>query len=109
MRVYLHLLSACLALAGLPAAAQTLPGDPVEGRILANRVCAGCHLVSDRQIQAPVDGVPSFASIAREPSVTAIGLRAFLQTPHPPMPDLHLAQRETDDVISYILSLRRFP
>jgi hypothetical protein len=33
-------------------------------------------------------------------------LRAFLQTPHARMPDLHLTREEVDDLASYILSLR---
>jgi hypothetical protein len=30
-----------------------------------------------------------------------------LQTPHARMPDLHLTRDEVDDLIAYILSLRR--
>jgi len=88
------------------AYAQTLPGDPANGRALAQRDCAGCHLVSDRQTGPAADGVPSFAAVARMPSTTELSLRAFLRTPHPPMPDLALSRRDMDDVVSYILSLR---
>jgi hypothetical protein len=34
-------------------------------------------------------------------------LRAFLMTPHPSMPNYRLAPQEIDDVVTYILSLRR--
>jgi len=88
------------------ASAQTLPGDPANGRALAQRDCAGCHLVSDRQNGPAADGVPSFAAIARMPSTTELSLRAFMRTPHPPMPDLALSRQDMDDVVSYILSLR---
>jgi hypothetical protein len=35
-----------------------------------------------------------------------MSLRAFLQTPHWRMPDLHLTRDEIDDIATYILSLR---
>jgi hypothetical protein len=38
--------------------------------------------------------------------VTETSLRVFLRTPHTRMPDFILSRAETDDVISYILSLR---
>jgi hypothetical protein len=40
-------------------------------------------------------------------STTPLSLRAFLQTPHERMPDLHLSRDEIDDLTAYILSLRR--
>jgi hypothetical protein len=36
-----------------------------------------------------------------------MSLRAFLQTPHPTMPNLMLTPDETDDVIAYLLTLKR--
>lgn len=98
-------LIACV-LATAPAVAQDLPGDPAAGRALATRDCASCHLVTDNQAGPAMDGVPSFVSIARMPSTTELSLRAFLRTPHPPMPDLTLTRRQMDDVVSYILDLR---
>lgn len=99
------ILIACLLAAG-PALAQDLPGDPAGGQAIATRDCAGCHLVTDRQPGPATDGVPSFTAIARMPSTTELSLRAFLRTPHPPMPDLALTRRQIDDVVSYILDLR---
>jgi hypothetical protein len=34
-----------------------------------------------------------------------LSLRVFLRTPHATMPDLMLTPDETDDIISYILTL----
>jgi hypothetical protein len=53
------------------------------------------------------NGAPPFVSVARMASTTPLSLRAFLQTPHAGMPDLHLSRNETDDLTGYILSLRR--
>ena len=99
------LLTAAIML-GSSAAAQSLPGDPAEGRIFALGLCAECHVVVDGQKPPGLYGVPSFAAIAADPAVTAIGLHVFLRTPHDRMPNLMVAPSKVDDVISYILSLR---
>lgn len=98
-----------LAVAGLfslPAAAQQLPGDPQAGHAIAERSCAHCHLVGGGDHQSTVDGVPTFAALARDPAMTVSRLDGFMQAPHPPMPDLALTRREINDVTAYILSLR---
>jgi mono/diheme cytochrome c family protein len=99
-------LMAALLLAAPPAFAQTSYGDPQAGLKVALRDCAACHIVAGRQAGPAPVGVPPFATIARMPSTTALSLRAYLQTPHPPMPDLALTRTEMEDVVSYILSLR---
>jgi hypothetical protein len=50
---------------------------------------------------------PDFRDIANTRGITATALRAFLTTSHPKMPNLILTAEETQDVIAYILSLRR--
>jgi mono/diheme cytochrome c family protein len=100
-------LAILVTLALPPATAADLPGDPEAGRALALQVCGTCHVVAERQPRPGMDGVPSFATLARDPAVTEISLRAFLQTPHARMPDLILTNREIDDIISYILRPRR--
>jgi hypothetical protein len=40
-------------------------------------------------------------------STTPMALRAFFQTPHNRMPDLHMSGEEIDNITAYILSLRR--
>lgn len=97
---------AAALLAG-PAVAQSLPGDPVQGRIIAERWCASCHVVSPRPVGPVGDGATPFQTIADRTATTALSLRAFLASPHGQMPDLNLTRAEMDDLISYILSLRR--
>jgi cytochrome c len=98
--------AACLIVAAVPASAQPYPGDPEAGRVFAINTCSSCHVVAARQAQPSTDAVPTFATIARDPATTETRLRVFLQTPHARMPDLILSRAETDDLISYILSLR---
>jgi len=84
---------------------QTM-ADPAAGGKLALEVCAQCHFVAESQPKIPRADAPPFDVIAAEPSVTELSLRVFLRTPHRNMPDLQLSQKETDDVIGFILSLK---
>jgi mono/diheme cytochrome c family protein len=101
----LGLVIGAMWMAGGPAAAQDLPGDPAGGASLAREVCAECHLVSEDQMVDPGIG-PSLLEVAEHPATTEMSLRAFLQTPHPTMPNLILSPEETDDIIAYLLALK---
>jgi mono/diheme cytochrome c family protein len=80
-------------------------GDPVNGHKIAVAWCSNCHALVG-STQATATGAPSFTAIAADRAITALSLRAFLQTPHHRMPDLHLSNSEMDDLISYILAPR---
>ena len=100
------LLISCVAVvpnAG-PAKAQNV-GDAAAGRRLAQAWCANCH-VFPGSTQAQTTGAPSFSAIAENQAMTPPALRAFLQTPHNRMPDLHLGNSELDDLIAFVLSSR---
>jgi mono/diheme cytochrome c family protein len=95
-------------LAGLaPAPAQELPGDPQAGRSLAVTVCAACHEVEKGARGGMLPDPPGFQRLADDSAMTALALRVFLRTPHRDMPNLILTDAESDDVIAYILGLRR--
>ena len=98
------LLFAALAIA--PAAAQDLRGDPAAGARFAQRVCAACHVVGGDWPANPRSPAPAFEAVAAEPSVTALSLRVFLNSPHRNMPNLILSEKEADDIIAYIMGLR---
>lgn len=69
--------------------------------------CSACHVVLPRYDRAwRSDGPPDFADIAHMSSTTRTSLLAFLRSPHPSMPNLILSDRDADDVIAYILSLK---
>jgi mono/diheme cytochrome c family protein len=107
-----------LMLAGGVTAAQGLPGDRARGEALAARWCAECHqirpgarepsivVVPGRDGAAVLD-VPAFQAVADDPAATAAALRAFLHTPHANMPDIRLTSTQADDLVAYILSLKR--
>lgn len=98
---------AVLCLVSMPAAAQRFPGNPEAGHAVAQRSCAQCHLIGDGEGHSAADNVPTFATLARNPSMTESRLEGFMQVPHPRMPEPALTRREIDDVASYILSLRK--
>jgi len=99
-------LIACIPLAlASHAMAADLPGDPQAGGQLAQDVCSACHLVARDQADDPEIG-PSLIEVAEHPASTEMSLRVYLQTPHATMPNIMLTPEETDDVISYILSLK---
>jgi cytochrome c len=87
-------------------AAQEI-GNVATGRYLAETWCSTCHVVGPISQRGTSNGTPTFTAIARMKSTTPLSLRAFLQTPHSRMPDLHLSRDEIDDLTAYILSLRR--
>ena len=102
----LSLIVAILANLSVPAVAQEI-GDIAAGRRLAEDWCSGCHVVDGASRQGVSNGAPTFPAIARMKSTTPMALRAFLQTPHSRMPDLHMNREEIDNITAYILSLRR--
>jgi|SRR5579872_5147097 len=83
------------------------PGNVRAGRDLAVTACSECHVVVPRRLTAPrVGGPPDFADVANQPGLTRTALFVFLHSPHPTMPNLILSDRESNDAIAYILSLR---
>jgi mono/diheme cytochrome c family protein len=100
-------LIAVLTLAAAPALAQPEPGDARAGQRLAATWCANCHQVAPGGPGPSTDAASPFAAIAAMPSTTSMSLRVFLQTPHANMPDYRLTREQMDDVVAYLLSLRR--
>ena len=104
------MLAGILAASAYTADAQEISGNPVAGRVYAREVCSSCHAVTAEQASQRLIAVaPDLQSIANAPGLTATALRAFLQTPHPKMPDLILTPDQSADVIAFVLSLRDHP
>jgi mono/diheme cytochrome c family protein len=89
-----------------PGSSQPLSGDVAQGHALAIKVCSECHRVAKGQRASLISDAPAFQEIADASATTAMSLRIFLRTPHRNMPNLILAESETDDIIAYILSLK---
>jgi mono/diheme cytochrome c family protein len=96
-----------------PAGAQQV-GDPEAGLSVATEVCAECHEVMPMDGVSPdlpplpfEEGQPlAFEEIANTPGVTPMALFAWMQSPHPTMPNIILEEDELRNVVAYILSLK---
>ena len=82
-------------------------GDPVAGKKIAGDLCAQCHdTTGDEKQRNPPGNAPAFIALAQSQEQTPQKLRRKLMLPHGRMVNLIVPGRETENVISYILSLR---
>jgi mono/diheme cytochrome c family protein len=81
-------------------------GDPASGRQLATTLCSSCHRVLPMTLSDKADP-PSFQSVADLPSTTGISLNVFLHSNHRNMPDFVVSSAKSNDLIAYILSLKK--
>jgi len=106
MRLLSGLVAVLALLVGASVAHAQQPGDARKGRGYAERVCAECHAVLQAQDVSPVPRATPFRVVANTPGMTGTALAVWLRTPHPTMPNLIIEERDRDDVIAYVLSLR---
>ena len=76
------------------------------GRQVAIELCSSCHRVVEGQ-PLPRQSIASFLAIANLPSTTALSLKVFLQSNHKGMPNLIVSESDSNNLIDYILSLKR--
>lgn len=81
------------------------PGDPAFGRQLAQELCGDCHVVSPDRAGSGYEPGPNLVERMREPGITEMALRSYLQTSHPIMPNIRLTRDQTDDIVAYLESL----
>ena len=105
---YTALLSLFIAAAlAVPVAALAQPAKSRSlGRQVAIELCSSCHQVTEGQPRSR-QNVASFFAIANLPSTTALSLKVFLRSNHKGMPDLIVSESDSDELIDYILSLKR--
>jgi len=89
-----------------PGFAQNL-GDAKAGFAYASQICAECHAVQEGARVSPNNKAPAFQVVANSRGMTEMALRTWFQTSHPSMPNLVIKGKDADDVIAYILSLKR--
>jgi mono/diheme cytochrome c family protein len=106
-RIVLPCVFAAITLAAqFPVLAQPVNGSPSPGRQIATTICGNCHKVTPTMPPSTVAS-PTFEDIANLPSTTALSLKVFLRSNHNKMPNFIISRADTDDVIAYILSLKR--
>ena len=78
--------------------------DVQTGEFLATHWCHSCHVVGDSG--SGNDAAPTFQAIAKRHAGDDSWLRAWLASPHPPMPNLTLSREEIDDIVTYLGTLK---
>jgi len=86
-------------------------GQSPEGRLspglrVATTICLNCHEVGAGMLPRTALG-PKFEDIANLSSTTELSLKVFLHSNHRKMPSFLLSNTDTNDVIAYILGLKR--
>ena len=90
----------------LSVAALAQSGERAAGRRLATELCGDCHQ-AHRPFPLLYRYPPSFKDVAKLPSTTRLSLKVFLQSNHKQMPNFIISKSDSDDIIDYILSLKR--
>lgn len=106
-RLLLSLASMVLLLA--PQFAGAWDEDVERGRVMAERLCAACHMNPGQGEKAGPSGIPSFKAVANRPAQTAEGVEAWLQSIPPMMPNHNLTHEEIRVLGAFIMSLRGEP
>ena len=97
-----------------PFADQDFADRAAEGRALAHAICGICHVVPDKA-NAPLAlsfSAPSFADLARRPSLTESSLRQLLASDHrrvgpaQAMPNPRLNDNQIEDIVAYFQELK---
>ena len=90
----------CATSTVVPAVAA---GDAAAGRQLARQWCSSCHAVES--VAQASDAAPPLATIAERHRGNLDWVRAWLEDPHPPMPNFNLSRTEIDDIVAYLSGL----
>ena len=85
-------------------ASPAFSGDATKGATTARKWCAERH---DIACATTSDKVPGWRHIANDPQRTPETLRNFLIHPHGEMPQIALTQRQIDNLLAYIATLRK--
>jgi mono/diheme cytochrome c family protein len=93
-----------------PTAPSTAgPGAIDQGRALAERLCASCHMGPGQGEKLRPNEIPGFQAVARRPDQSVEGIVEWLRSVPPMMPDHHLSQDEMAALAEFIMSLRTAP
>jgi mono/diheme cytochrome c family protein len=96
---------AAMGIVSALVAGPVLAADASNGKRVAVRWCATCHVVAPDQRNAYADA-PPFKEIASRPNFSESGLVTFLLNPHAKMPNMSLTRIEAADIAAYIRTLR---
>jgi mono/diheme cytochrome c family protein len=87
------------------APVATASADVDEGRRIAERWCAACHVVSSEQTTGAE--APPFSELANRFDFRSRPLAEILAGPHPAMPAMQLGREDSANLTAYIRSLKK--
>jgi len=98
-----------LMLSTSPGAAEESKPTPLErhGRVLAERMCSGCHAVGSRG-KSPHVGAPAFRALDRRVELDSFTdrLREGLMSDHPDMPTFRFTREDARALVLYLRSIQ---
>jgi mono/diheme cytochrome c family protein len=91
----------------LPSAGPAPSIAAPRGQVLAQAKCGGCHAVG-RYGRSSNPNSPPFPAIVNQEGLTAETLSTWLRGAHnyPTEMDFYLGEREVDELVAYMLTLR---
>lgn len=108
-RVGVAMIVGVIAAVTVTARGAPIP-DPVAGKKYAQIECAGCHVINEKRGKRPPQreqgAAPYFSTIAHDPAMTAEKIRETLKLPHGSMANLVVSEKDAENILSYIGSLR---
>ena len=93
--------------AAVAASAAQADGDVERGRVYVESACAGCHAVQGGQSESPDPNAIPFAAVAQTSGIASPSLFMLLRTSHETMPNIVIQANDLEDVVAYILSLKK--
>ena len=105
LRLVLYLFPVVSIAIGSSAHAQKI-GNVSDGYQLALQVCSECHSIEIGNYFSLNKNAPPFEAIAKTPGMNEMALNVWFKTPHLTMPNFKFSERETANLIAYILSLK---
>lgn len=93
-------------LSATPVAGDEMTASVERGRHIAQDNCATCHAIGTSG-NSPLDGAPPFRTLHNSYPVEQLG-ELFIEGvagPHSAMPEFHLDQDESNDMVAYLKSL----
>ncbi len=94
-----------ITLSAMFAGVVAARADVQEGRRIAERWCAGCHVVSPQQTTGTE--APPFSELAYRFDFRSRPLGEILAGPHPAMPAMQLGRDDAANLTAYIRSLKK--
>ncbi|GBD47823.1 c-type cytochrome [Methylopila sp. Yamaguchi] len=95
-----------LLLLAEPATSDETTASVERGRQIAQDNCSTCHAIGTSG-NSPLDGAPPFRKLHNSYPVEQLS-ELFIEgvaSPHSAMPDFHLDQDESNDMVAYLKSL----